>query len=60
VGSDRQLSSVVLRQRHDALLFDEIGIALGSGGITIETRGGCKYRQLTHGDSTAPRNGGSC
>jgi hypothetical protein len=48
VGSDSQLSSVVLRQRHDALLFDEIGIALGSGGITIETRGGCKCRQLTH------------
>jgi hypothetical protein len=48
VGSDRQLSSVVLRQRHDALLFDEIGIGIGSGGITIETPWRMQYRQLTH------------
>jgi hypothetical protein len=38
----------VLRQQHEVLLFDEIGIALGSDGVTIETPGRMQYRQLTH------------
>jgi hypothetical protein len=38
----------VLRQQHEALLFDEIGIALGSDGVTIETPWRMQYRQLTH------------
>ena len=43
-----RLSSVVLRQQHEALLFDEIGIALGSDSVTIETPWRMHCRQLTH------------
>jgi hypothetical protein len=38
----------VLRQQHEALLFDEIGIALGSDSVTIETPWRMHCRQLTH------------
>jgi hypothetical protein len=43
-----RVGSVVLRQQHEVLLFDEIGIVLDCDSVTIETPWRMQYRQLTH------------